>query len=88
MHNDAVVVTLNVQNYVHHILIDNGRSTDVLYLDALIKIEIFLDQLILVDSPLIGFTGDAISIKGMISLTVTIGNYLLRSIFQVNFLVI
>lgn len=45
-HNNAVVITLNIKNYdVHQILIDYGRSTDVLYYDALLKMKISPDRL-------------------------------------------
>lgn len=50
--------------------------------------EITTDQLTRVDSPLIGFTEDVISVEGMILLTVRMGRYHVRSITQVNFLVI
>lgn len=34
-HEDAIVVSLNIENYdVHHILIDNRISTNILYFDA------------------------------------------------------
>lgn len=34
-HDDALVVTLVISNYImHHILIDNGSAVDILYLPA------------------------------------------------------
>lgn len=40
-YNDVVVVMLNIENYdVCLILIDNGTLVDVLYYDAILKIEI------------------------------------------------
>lgn len=87
--NDAVVITMNVENYgVCCILIDNESSTDILYFDTLMKIGIFFDRLTPLDSLLVRFTGDTIQVEGMISLTIRMGYYLFRSIAQVDFLVV
>ena len=73
-HNDMVVVSLNIVNYdVCYILMDNRSSIDVLFYDAFSKIDIFLDWLGRLDFPFVGFTGDAILVKGVITLSVTIG---------------
>lgn len=57
-HNNAVVVTLNVENYdVCLILTDNGSLAKVLYYDAFVKMGISPHRLGRVDSPSIGFTG-------------------------------
>lgn len=51
-HNDIVIVTLNVENNdVHHILIDNRSSIDVIYFDALMKFGISTDRLTQVALP-------------------------------------
>lgn len=44
LHNDTVVVTLNMENYnICHILVDNRSSAVVLYFDALTKMAISPD---------------------------------------------
>lgn len=88
-YNDAIVVTLNMENYdVCHILIDNESLADIFYLDALMKIEISLDRLTQVDSPLVRFIGDAIQVEGMISLIMRMECYPLWSIAQVDFCIV
>lgn len=84
-----MVVTLNVENNdACYILINNGRLADVLYYDALTKMKISPDRLGRMDSPLVGFTGDAIKVEGVINLPVRIGHYPHRSIALVDFLII
>lgn len=48
---------------VRCIPIDNGSMADVLYHDTLLKKGISLDQLIEVDSSLVGFMGDALLVS-------------------------
>lgn len=65
-----MVVTLNVKNYdVYRILINNRSLVDILYYYTLLKMGISFEQLIRVNSPLIGFIGDAIQVERMITLT-------------------
>lgn len=46
LHNDIVVISLNVENYnMHRILIDNGSLVDILYYDDFVKMKIFPDRL-------------------------------------------
>lgn len=87
-HNDVIIVALNIKNYdERRIIIDNGISANILYFDTLMKMEISPDWLTRVDSPIIGFMGDAIQVEGMISLTMK-GNYPLQSIPWANFLIV
>ena len=81
-----IVITLNIADYdVRHILIDNGSSTDVLFYDASSKMSILGDRLGHVNSPFVGFTGDAVPMEGIITLSVVAGRYpknpRLKSIF-------
>ena len=75
-HNDAVVVSLNIANYdVHRILVDNESSADILFYDAFSRRSALGGRLRSICSPLIGFTGNAVSMEGMIALTVAAGQY-------------
>lgn len=86
-HNDAIVVTLNIKNYdIHRIFIDNESSMDVLYFDAVLKMRISLECLVWVNFSLVGFVGDTIQVKGMITLTMRMGRYPLWT--HLDFLVI
>lgn len=70
-----------MKNYnIHLILINNESLADGLYFDAIMKMGITLDQLTLVDSPLVRLMGDTIYVEGMIFLTVRMGHYPLRFI--------
>ncbi|XP_024023801.1 uncharacterized protein LOC112092279 [Morus notabilis] len=61
LHNDAIVMSLQVANsLVHRSLIDNGSSADILFKDALTKINLGGAKLTLVNTPLQGFTGACI----------------------------
>lgn len=89
LHNDAVVVTLNIVNYnVYCILVDNGSSTDVLFYDAFWKIGFTLKWLGKLDSPLVGFFEDDVPIKGIIILLIMVGQAPRHFTVQLDFLVL
>ena len=69
-----VVVSLNIADYdVHRILVDSGSSTNILFYDAFSKISIPDDRLGPISFALVGFTGDAMLVEGVITLTVVAG---------------
>lgn len=71
-----VVISLNIESCdIHHILIDNRSSIDILYYNAFIKMNISSDRLGRVDSPLVSFIGDAIQVEGVVTLPVRMGQY-------------
>ncbi|GAV60787.1 hypothetical protein CFOL_v3_04316, partial [Cephalotus follicularis] len=73
-HDDVVVVTLAVENFeVNRVLIDNGTSTDILYYEVFEKMKISKDKLKPIDSPLSGFSGEPIQVKGIIKPLITVG---------------
>ena len=66
-----VVVYLNIADCdVHRILIDSESSVDILFYNVFSKISIPDGRLGLINSPLVGFTGDAVPVEGIITLTV------------------
>ena len=88
-HNDAIVVSLQVANsLVHWILIDNGSSADILFKDALTKINLGGAKLIPVNTPLQGFSRVCIHTEGMITLPVTLGEGDTKVTRMVNFFVV
>ncbi|XP_073106888.1 uncharacterized protein [Elaeis guineensis] len=88
-HNDAVVVSLNIANYeIHRILVDNRSSIDILFYDVFSRMPILDGHLGPISSPLVGFTGDAVPVEGVITLTVAVGRYPRQSRALVNFLVV
>ena len=73
---------------MRHILVDNESSADILFYDAFSKISILDGHLRPISSPLVGFTGDAIPMEGVITLTVTAGRYPRQSQAPMDFLVV
>ena len=88
-HNDVVVIFLNIANYdVRRILVDNRSSADILFYNAFSRMSILDGHLRPISSPLVGFTGDAVPVEGMITLTIAAGQYPRQSRALVNFLVV
>ncbi|GAV76962.1 LOW QUALITY PROTEIN: hypothetical protein CFOL_v3_20435, partial [Cephalotus follicularis] len=73
-HDDPVVVTLLVKLFtIKRILIDSGRSTDILYKHVIDQLRILVDQLKPVKIPLVGFAGEMVYPLGSINLSVVAG---------------
>ncbi|KAG2671097.1 hypothetical protein I3760_14G117700 [Carya illinoinensis] len=70
--DDALVATLLITNYTtHQILINNGSSANVLFWDVFWKMGLMQYKLSSAPSPLKGFSGEPIQLKGTIVLPVT-----------------
>ena len=88
-HDDALVVTLEIAGYsTGCVLIDNGSSADIIYLTAFQQMKIGKDQLRLIETPLVGFTGTSVYPLGMITLQIIAGTYSKQATKKVNFLVV
>ena len=71
-HDDALVVTLLVSNYnVHKILIDNGSSSNILFMNAFEKVAMDKGRILLITAPLVGFSDERVCPEGAIALPVT-----------------
>lgn len=71
-HDDAMEIFVRMVNaQVKQVMIDIGSFTDVLYLDAFQKIGSMTGDLLLMTLSLIGYTGDSISLLGIVNLHVT-----------------
>ncbi|XP_010907809.1 uncharacterized protein [Elaeis guineensis] len=71
-HDDAVIVSAIIANYdVKKILIDHESSTDILFYSTFSRMKLLIDQLRKISTPLVGFTGDAITVEGEITLPLT-----------------
>jgi hypothetical protein len=76
-HIDALVITLTIANHnIHHLLVDNGSSADILYWLAFIYMNISRDKIVSARYPLMGFVGEQVQPIGSIELPVTIGYHL------------
>ena len=75
-HNDPLVIMLNIEGFnTKRILVDNGSSTDIIYLPTFQQLRLDPRRLHPFDSPLVNFNGDRVYPKGIVTLTVTVGTY-------------
>ena len=57
-HDDAIIITLLIVNYTtRRVLVDKGSSADMLYYPAFQQMRLGKDQLLPINSPLVGFGG-------------------------------
>ncbi|XP_075640524.1 uncharacterized protein LOC142612298 [Castanea sativa] len=73
-HDDPLVVMLMIEGFnTMRILVDNCSSTDIIYLSAFQQLKLDPGRLRPFESPLISFSGDRVYPKGLVTLTVTVG---------------
>ena len=88
-HNDPLVIMLMIEGLnTRRILVDNGSSTNIIYLFAFQQLKLDPGRLRPFESPLISFSGDKVYPKGIVTLTVTLGSYLRQLTRQLDFLVV
>ena len=88
-HDDALVVSIRVGDYnTHRVLVDNGSSTDILYYPTFQHMRIDREQLVPTNAPLVGFGGTRVFPLGVITLSVTVGNYPQQITKDVTFLMV
>ena len=88
-HDDALVVTMTIAGFItRRVLIDNGSSTNIIYLPAYQQIKIDKEWLRPIDIPLVGFTGDRVKPSGVVSLIIEAGTYPKQVRASVEFLIV
>ncbi|RRT51759.1 hypothetical protein B296_00049609 [Ensete ventricosum] len=88
-HDDALVIIACIENArVRHIMIDTGSSVDILYLDAFQKLRMTNRDHVPMTSTLTGFTGDAITPVGVVTLPMTFDDEPSTKTFMVPFMVV
>ena len=88
-HDDALVVSLQVGDYnMHWVLVDNGSSANILYYPAFQQMRIDKEQLIPTNAPLVGFGGTRVFPLGVITISVTAGDYTQQITTDVTFLMV
>ncbi|XP_073106351.1 uncharacterized protein [Elaeis guineensis] len=89
LHNDAVVVTVNIADFnVHHVFIDNRSLVDILYFFVFIQMGFTANQLSRFDTLIQNFFGGSMIPERMIRLPVIVGIASKWMTTQVNFLMV
>ena len=88
-HDDPLVIMLMIEGFnTKRILIDNGSSMDIIYLFAFQQLKVDPKRLCPFKSPIVSFSGDKVYLRGIVTLTVTVGSYPFQVTNQHNFLVV
>lgn len=75
-YDDPLVIMLTIEGFnIRRFLVDNGSSTDIIYLSAFQKLKVNSNKLRPLESPLVSFNGDRVYLKGIMILKVTTGMY-------------
>ena len=73
---------------IRRVLLDNGSSTNIIYLSAFQQLKVDQKRLRPFESLLISFSGDKVYSRGIVTLMVTVGSYSLQVTNKHNFLVV
>ena len=88
-YDDALVVIMTIVGFItRRVLIDNGSSTDIIYLPAYQQMKIDKERLRPIDIPLVGFTGNKVNPSGVVSLMIEADTYPKLVTTSVEFLVV
>ena len=84
-HDDALVVTFRIDvYYVKRVLVDQGNGAEIMYLDLFKGLKLRSEDLTCCDSPLTGFDGKVVFLKGQIRLPIQTWTV----VVEVNFIVV
>ncbi|XP_075645882.1 uncharacterized protein LOC142617076 [Castanea sativa] len=87
-HDDALVVSIRAGDYnMHRVLVDNGSLADILFYPVFQQMGIGREWLAPTNAPPIGFGGTRIYSLGVVTLSVTVGDYPQQITKDVVFLV-
>ena len=85
LHDDTLVVTLRIGGYyVKRVMMDQGSCVEVMYLDLYKGLNLKHEGLTTYNSPLAGFDGKLVALKGQIRLPVQAGS----EVVEVDFIVV
>ena len=88
-HDDPLVILIMIEGFnTKRVLVDNGSSTDIIYLSAFQQLKLDQRRLSPFDSPLVSFSGDKVYPKGIVTLTVMAGSHPFQVTDRHNFLVV
>ena len=88
-HNDPLVIMLTIERFnTKRTLVNNGSSTDIIYVPTFQQLKLDPKRLRPFDSPLVSFSGDRVYPMSIVTLTVTVGTYPVKLTRQLDFLVV
>ena len=88
-HDDPLVVRVIVANTtVHRVLVDNGSSTDIIFVSAFDKMGIGREKLDPIGTHLWGFSGEKVLPLGSIQLVLTLGEPPCQAMTTARFLIV
>ena len=75
-HDDPLVIMVMIEGFnTRRVLMDNGSSTDIIYIPAFQQLKVDQKRLRPFDSPLVSFSRDKVYPKGIVTLIVTTGSH-------------
>ncbi|KAK3008654.1 hypothetical protein RJ639_014857 [Escallonia herrerae] len=87
--DDPLFITIKAGNFdVKRVLVDNGTSAEVLFYDAFKKMNIPMDRLQKMDTPLYGFSNHSVIVEGVIALPVAVGMPSMQANLMLDFVVV
>ena len=88
-HNNALIVSIQVGDYnTHRVLMDNGSIADILYYPAFQQMRIEKERLVPTNALLIRFKGTRAYPPGVVTLPVTVCDYLQQITKDVSSMVV
>ena len=88
-HDDPFLVHVVVANKtIHRVLVDNGSSTDIIFVSAFDKIGIGRERLEPINTHLRGFSGEKVLPLGSIQLVLTLGEHPCQATTTASFLIV
>ena len=88
-YDDPLVIMLMIEGFnTKRVLIDNGSSTNIIYLSAFQQLKVDSKRFRPFESPLVSFSEDKVYPSGIVTLTVMAGSYPLQVTNKHNFLVV
>ena len=80
-HDDSLVILLMIEGFnTMRVLVDNGSSTDIIYLSTFKQLKVDPKRLCPFESPIVSFSGDKVYPWGIVTLTVTASSFPLQVI--------
>ena len=88
-HDDPLIIMLAIEGFnTRRVLVDNGRSADVMYMTAFQQLKLDPKRLKPFGSPLVSFNKDRVYPKGIISLQIIARTYPTEVMRMVDFLIV